>query len=113
MQWDHVNYSVIPASLGVDDQTIDDTDELHLGVEYVFLRTTPIFALRFGSWMEPDHQMRATVDDPFTRGMLPRRDDDVHFAAGLGIAKERFQIDLAVDFADRSDTISLSAIYSF
>jgi hypothetical protein len=37
----------------------------------------------------------------------------MHYAAGLGVAMRRFQIDLAVDFADRVDTVSLSAIYSF
>ena len=88
-------------------------DELHLGAEYVFLGTTPIIAVRLGAWLEPDHQIRATGDDPFTRALLPRGDDDMHYSAGLGVAMQRFQIDVAVDFADRLDTVSLSAIYNF
>jgi len=112
-QWDRVGYSDIPASLGLDDQTIDDADELHLGAEYVFLRATSIVAVRLGTWLEPDHQMHATVDEPLTRALLPRRGDEMHYAAGLGVAMERFQIDLAVDFADRGDTLSISAIFNF
>lgn len=112
-QWDRVEYSDIPDSLRLDDQTMDDSDELHLGVEYVFLDSTPIIAMRLGAWMEPDHQMHATVDDPVTQALLRRGDDDVHYSAGLGIATERFQIDLAADFADWTDTVSLSAIFNF
>lgn len=112
-QWDRVEYSDIPDSLGLDDQTMDDTDELHLGAEYVFLESTPVIALRLGTWLEPDHQMRATVDDPLIQAILRRGDDDVHYSAGLGIATQRFQIDLAADFADRTETVSISAIFNF
>ena len=112
-QWNRVEYSDIPASLELDDQTIDDADELHLGAEYIFLSSTPIIAVRLGTWLEPDHQMRATVDDPYTRALLQPGDDEIHYSAGLGLATQRFQVDLAMDFADRVDTFSLSAIYNF
>lgn len=113
LQWDLIEYSDIPRSIPLDDQTIDDSNELHLGAEYVFLESTPIIALRIGAWHEPDHQMYATVEDPFTRAMLQKGDDDTHVTAGLGIAMDRFQVDLAVDFSDRVDTFSVSAIYGF
>ena len=112
-QWDRVEYSDIPNSLGLDDQTIDDANELHLGAEYVFLDSTPIIAIRLGTWFEPDHQMRATSSDPFLRALMPPGDDEVHIALGIGVATQRFQIDVAMDIADRADTVSLSAIYSF
>jgi len=32
---------------------------------------------------------------------------------GFGVAFERFQIDVAADFSDLVDTLSVSAIYSF
>jgi long-subunit fatty acid transport protein len=113
VQWDRVEYSDIPSSLALDDQTIDDADELHLGAEYVFVGQQVITAVRLGTWFEPDHQMYATDDDPFFRAIMPRGEDEMHYAIGLGIAMQRFQIDFAADFADRADTVSLSAIYSF
>ena len=113
MQWDRIEYSSIPRSMGLDDQAIDNADELHFGAEYVILDSTPVIAIRLGTWLDPYHQMYATVDDPYTRALLPRGSDEWHYTAGLGIATERFQIDIAADLADRLDTISLSAIYNF
>jgi len=112
-QWDRVTYSDIPDSIGLDDQTMDNGNEWHLGAEYVFLGATPIIAVRLGAWLEPDHQMRATTDDPFTRALLPGGKDEMHYTAGFGIAFQNFQVDLGADFSDRVDTVSLSAIYSF
>ena len=112
-QWDRVVYSNIVDSLGLGDRAMDDVDELHLGAEYVFLGSTPIIAVRLGTWLDPDHQMRATSGGPFALAMMPRGEDEMHYAAGLGIAMQRFQIDLGVDFADRVDTVSLSVIYNF
>jgi long-chain fatty acid transport protein len=112
-QWDHINYSSIVRSLELDDRVMDDADELHLGVEYVFLGSRPVVALRFGAWLDPDHRMRNTSDNVFADALAPRGDDEMHFALGLGIAMPRFQIDAAVDIADHVNTLSLSAIYSF
>jgi long-subunit fatty acid transport protein len=112
-QWDRVEYSNIVDSLGIDDRAIDDVNELHLGAEYVFLDSTPIIAIRVGAWRDPDHQLRDTSDELLGRALLPRGDDEMHYAAGLGVATQHFQVDLAVDFADRVDTVSLSAIYNF
>jgi len=92
---------------------MDDVDELHLGAEYVFLGSTPIIAVRIGTWLEPDHQMRATRGASVVRALLPSGDDEVHYSAGFGFAMQNFQIDFALDFADRTDTVSLSAIYNF
>lgn len=113
LQWDHIQYSRIPKSIPLDDQTIDNANELHFGAEYVFLGSTPIIALRVGAWRDPDHQMYATTDDPYTSAMLPRGDDETHVTAGMGVAMNRFQIDFAMDLADRLNTYSLSAIYAF
>jgi long-chain fatty acid transport protein len=112
-QWDRIEYSSIPRSIGLDDQTIDDADELHFGAEYVFLESSPVVAVRLGAWLDPDHQMYATVDDPYMRAVLPQGDDEWHYTAGLGFATQRFQVDLAADLSDRVNTISLSAIYNF
>jgi hypothetical protein len=48
------------------------------------------------------------------RGSIPTiGSDEVHYAVGLGLAFWTFQLDLAVDFSDLVDTVSLSAIYQF
>jgi hypothetical protein len=112
-QWDRVEYSNIVDSLRLDDRAIDDVHELHLGAEYVFLGSTPIIAVRLGTWLEPDHRMRATIGGPVVRALLPAGEDDIHFTAGIGVAMQSFQIDLGMDFADQVDTLSLSAIYNF
>ena len=113
MQWDRIEYSTIPKSLTLDDQLIDDADEWHFGIEYVFLDSKPVIAVRLGTWLDPDHQMYATVDDPYMQAVLPRGRDEWHYTLGLGFATERFQVDVAADLADRLDTVSLSAIYNF
>ena len=112
-QWDRVGYSNIPESLGIEDQTVDDADELHLGGEYVFRRPKALVALRFGAWLDPDHQLRAILGDPLTRALAPPGQDEIHYAAGVGAAFKRFQIDVGVDLSDRINTASISAIYSF
>jgi len=112
-QWDRVEYSNIVDSLKIDDRAIDNVNELHLGVEYVFLDSTPIIAIRLGTWLDPDHQMRATSDVILARALLPRGDDEMHYTVGIGVAMQNFQVDVGADFADRVDTVSLSAIYNF
>jgi hypothetical protein len=112
-QWDQVKYSSIVDSLRLDDRAMDDADELHLGAEYVFIDSTPIVAVRFGVWLEPDHQLRARTDNVFAQALLPRGKDEIHLSAGLGVAVERFQIDVAADFADHVNSLSLSLVYNF
>jgi hypothetical protein len=117
-----VDFGVPPGEVFQQESAVLELPRLYgLGFAYksvdgsltVFLGSTPIIAIRFGTWLERDHQMRATSDDPLARALLPRGDDEIHYAAGVGVAMQQFQIDLAVDFADRTDTVSLSAIYNF
>jgi hypothetical protein len=117
-EWTRVEYSSIFESLGEagnlgSDEFIDDADELHLGAEYALPRPTALFAFRAGVWLDPDHQVRTPIDEPFTRALLPPGDDEIHYALGFGVAFKAFQIDLGADFSDPRDTIALSAIYSF
>lgn len=114
LEWDRVTYSDPLRSLEVDDQEIDDADELRLGGEWVFLGTKPLLAIRAGVWHDPDHQTRANeLADDFTQALLRPGEDELHFALGLGVAFERFQLDGALDYSDSVNTASLSAIYSF
>ncbi len=116
-EWDRVEYSVILESFGpgiiFEGEFIDDGDEFHLGGEYVFLGSKPVFAVRLGVWLDPDHRVRTTEENPFIRANDLPGEDELHFAAGLGVAFQRFQIDLGIDRSELIDRASLSAIYSF
>jgi long-subunit fatty acid transport protein len=106
--------------LGVDTSlaTIDDANELHLGVEYVFLKSSPLIAVRGGIWRDPDHRFRFLggddpYDDAFNYAIYRQGEDILHVTMGVGIAFKAFQIDLGADLSQNSDVFALSAIYSF
>ena len=113
LEWDRITYSDMVKSMELEDQTVDDGDEVHIGCEYVFLGSRPLLALRAGAWLDPGHVMWATSDDPYTQALLRPVGDEMHYAVGFGMAFERFQLDGAIDFSELVDTISLSAIFSF
>jgi long-subunit fatty acid transport protein len=125
-EWDRVGYSSIFGSFDPvvietldDDLDLDielaaeDGDELRLGAEYAFLDLKPVLAVRAGVWLDPDHRFRSISSDPEHRALFQPGNDEIHVALGLGLAFGSFQIDLAADFSDLVDTVSLSAIYSF
>ena len=114
-EWDQVEYSTIFDSLDATSsgEFIADGNEYHLGAEYVFLGSQPLFALRAGIWHDPNHQVKTEFDDEILEGLLGPTGDELHYAIGFGTAFKRFQLDLAADFSDRQDTLSLSGIYSW
>lgn len=77
-----------------------DALEYRLGVEYAHLPWRPIVALRVGGWMESASNER-------------QLHQATHFAAGIGIAADHVQVDVAVDLTATTDTGSVSLIYSF
>ena len=116
VEWDHVEYSDILESIpDVPDALFvqDDGEEVRVGLEYVFLRSKPVVATRLGAWRDPDHRFRFQGRNIFDRAVLGGGDDELHLAAGVGLAFDRYQIDLAADFSDEVNTFSLSAIYTF
>lgn len=118
-EWNRVEYSTIldrldPDEFDTSDLVLDDGNEFHLGAEYVFLRSTPVVAARLGMWLDPDHHPSATAaSDLIERALLPPGETQIHWAAGIGLAFENYQIDLGADFSDFVNTVSLSAIYNF
>ncbi len=118
-EWDRVFYSSFTESIeaGADEEQdvlIDDADELRLGLEYVFLKTRPVIALRGGIWLDPDHRIRSfSPDDPLARAFFRAGDDELHGSLGLGVVFDRFQLDFGVDLSELVKSASLSAIYSF
>jgi long-subunit fatty acid transport protein len=116
-EWTRVEYSRILESLeppfNDSDSFIEDADELHLGAEYVFLESTPVVALRAGLWHDPDHRTKTTSEFPTIRAEHIPGSDELHYAAGIGVAFPGFQIDFGVDLSEFRDAVSISAIYSF
>lgn len=106
----------------MDKISIDDGTEIRLGGEYVF-SNKPI-AIRAGIWNDPDHTLKHD-GDVLEDGSLPAifdqahfsffqgGDDEIHYALGFGVFWDRFQLDVAADFSDIQDTISVSGVFRF
>lgn len=117
-EWDRVQYSDLFDALNRQTQDLvgfdlDDVDEQHLGVEYAFLRMSPVIAVRGGWWRDPAHQLQYSGNDLFDRAIFTGGENSEHVALGVGVAFQSVQIDLGADFSDFIDTFALSGIYSF
>jgi long-subunit fatty acid transport protein len=104
--------------ISTSDFDVDDTLELHAGIEYVFsIGNTPV-AVRGGYTHKPDHRIHYTGS---TAGALvgwknwaPEGDDDNIFALGLGfVVSEQLQIDGAASFGDFEKEYTVSLVYRF
>ena len=115
-EWDLVRYSRLLGNLsGPERQNfdLDDGHELHLGFEYVILRSRPVIGLRLGAWLEPDHRLRYLGDDPIDRVSFRGGDEELHTAVGLGLAFKSLKLDFAFDSSKVLKTGSFTLIYSF
>ncbi len=97
----------------LDAFKVDDVDELHLGFEYTYLGWTSPFNIRVGAWHEPDHSLHYEGERSGLQAVYRRRDDELHYTAGFGVSRGRYQIDAAFDYSERISTASLSAIFRF
>ncbi len=95
-----------------DGVSLNDADEVRFGGEYVFVTTTPILAIRGGTWFDPDHRIRSRFT-AIERAIFRRGSDHWHYTGGFGLAFSNFQIDVGVDQSALIDTSSVSAVYSF
>ncbi len=99
-EWDHISPSA----------SFRAAEELHLGLELLVLRTSPVIALRLGVWGDPDRRPDKQV---FTPSLVPMGFDDIHTSIGVGLAFKSLKLDLAVDQSSRVDTVSFSMVYAF
>ena len=122
-----------PFGLTEDEIDIDDADEAHLGIEYVFVDLKYPVAIRVGGWNDPDHRVRfaRSFDTPLEPGsaedqfaqqrrfraaavLLQEGPNELHYSLGLGIVVgEKFQFDAAVDLSELVDTFSFSGVFRF
>lgn len=104
---------VLPQDAELNRFVIDDVGELHLGMEYAFLRHRPVVSVRLGAWYEPDHSLRFEGTNAGFQAIFRRRGDQMHYTAGAGLIFRRIQLDAAVDYSDRVSVVSLSAGHRF
>jgi long-subunit fatty acid transport protein len=97
------------------DFKIDDGDELRLGLEYALLRerSLPDIYFRGGAWLESEHRLRYEGNNLERQAIWRRGEDQLHYAAGIGLRFRGFQLDVGLDLSDTSDTLSLSSVYYF
>ena len=94
--------------------SVDDATEIHFGAEYVAtrFRITPI--VRGGVWHETDHAVQYAGDDPFYAASSTLAGDITHVAIGGGIVpNQRLELNGGLDFSERGNTFSFSAIVRF
>jgi long-subunit fatty acid transport protein len=104
----------------VSSLSIPNGVELHLGGEYTFTQMTHPFSVRAGVWHDPRHSIEYQGDPGTDAGALSLatlfhggKGAQNHAALGFGWAFDKFEIDAAADFADLTDTYSVSAVYHF
>jgi len=101
---------------------VDNSDQFRLGGEYSRQALGGrLLSFRAGMWTDPFHQPYLNVTNPASGWpapgwamYLPRRDGQVHWSGGVGVATQRhLQVDFAIDHAKSMTVHSLSAIYRF
>jgi long-chain fatty acid transport protein len=111
-----------PAAKGfsarAEDFTVDDANEFHAGVEYLFLNMPKPVAIRAGTWNDPDHAIRyepASLEtaDPFNLAVFRRGRNVVHGTGGVGVVFGRIEINAAGDFSSQTKTASISTVVRF
>ncbi len=120
--WDRVRYSemsdrlvnLLRAALADPGRFVtDDADELHLGLEYQGLTAKLPWSVRLGAWHDPDHKLRYEGPAENLRARFRAGEDELHWAAGVGLVVRRFQLDVAADLSERVTTLSLSGVARF
>ena len=104
--------------ISADDFKVDDTYEIHAGIEYVFSIGNVPVAVRGGYTHKPAHRI---YYEGSTEGFLegwknwaPKGEDDNIFAVGLGgVFWERLQLDGAASFGDFEKEFTVSLVYRF
>jgi hypothetical protein len=99
---------------------VDDSNQVHAGIEYRLSIGGRTVALRGGSWFDPAHAVRyvptAANDavDTLLTAMLPGGKNLVHYTFGAGIAlPRRTVLDVAADLSSQTRYVSASLLVRF
>jgi long-chain fatty acid transport protein len=99
--------------------TIDDSDEFHLGAEYLVpVKGRP--AIRLGIWFDPDHSVHFAptpaydlLDERIATALSSGR-DLWHYTGGTMVAvHSRVDLSFGLDYSEQSTRVSASAIIHF
>jgi len=88
----------------------EDVHELRLGFEYQGLHWRRPVAWRLGVWRDGDHRIRYYGERQVSLARFRAGREEIHVTGGLGVVLGRAQLDVAVDFSDPVDTVSLSTV---
>lgn len=124
--WEHIEYEDLLDNLrnpffpfGRQFFDIEDADEFHFGVEYIYLLGSSLLAFRAGVHNIEDHRLHFvgsadTANGTFETLLFPKGDDSTGVSFGLGaFLFGRFQVDVAADFSEFRDTVILSGGIQF
>ena len=100
---------------------INDANELHAGVEYVFSNWKMTPSLQFGSWYDPAHEVRferSSTLNPFFNDLFASALNGgrnlVHFTGGAGLSvSRRLELNVAVDLTHANNLLSASTVVRF
>jgi long-chain fatty acid transport protein len=99
---------------------LDDGNEFHVGVEYLFPNAPIPLALRGGFWHDPDHVVRyepgpvPNPTDNFFLATLPGGSSQQHYTFGAGAVLSRWlEVNGAADFADRTKYATFSVVIRY
>jgi hypothetical protein len=98
---------------------LDDGNEFHVGVEYLFPNAPIPVALRGGFWHDPDHVVRyvRSAPDPsddFFLSTLPGGSSQQHYTFGAGLAVTRWlEVNGAADLAERTKYVTFTVVIRY
>ncbi len=111
---DYINWSSFDGDTG-DLFRRNDVTRYHLGGEYLLsVNDDRAIFIRSGYMREDSNSSYYYGSSDFRRQAFPQKDDLDHLTAGFGIAREKYQIDFAVDHVlDGGTTLILAMIHYF
>ena len=97
----------------ISDFEVDDTYEIHFGLEYVIETTEIPLAVRFGYSYIPDHSIVYQGNHSYYRQFFQEGEVDNVFSLGLGAVFSNFQIDVSGSLGDLIQEYTFSCVYRF
>ena len=124
LDWQQIFYSqiiadgfVIVENLGEDtkeDYHIDDTNELHMGFEWLIPGNRSVYAIRGGYYRNPLHAVTYSGDNLATADRFSGTGltDEKHFTFGLGwVFRNRIEFDISANLWDVGEEVTASFIW--